>query len=118
TSMAAHTTMVSHVLRRRHHGRRSVSVSSTISTHRVSTGARTHGWEGAAEAGSSALEVREAAGWAGPVSRARSILARREGSQDLSSAIKDAAGRRGDLDCFLVERTAVHAQALGSLEWC
>ena len=82
TTMATHTTsMVSHVLRWGHHGGRSISVasSSTVSAHRVASRRGTHGWEGAAEAGRSALEVGEAARWAGPVSRAGSVLTGGEG---------------------------------------
>ena len=118
TTVAPHaTSVVSHVLGRWHHGRRSIAVTSpTVSAHRVTPRPGTHSWEGAAEAGRSALEVGEAAGRAGPVSGAGSVLAGREGGQNLGSAVEHAAGGGRDLDGLLVESAAVHAQALGSLE--
>lgn len=120
TSVATHTaTMVAHVLWRGHHGRRSISISTAtaISAHRISSRAGTHSWEGAAEARRPALEVGEAAGGAGPISGAGSVLARGKRGQDLGCAVEDAAGGGGDLDGLLVQCAAIHAQALGSLEW-
>jgi hypothetical protein len=111
---AAHATathvMVTHVVSRRtHHARMTVAVA----VHRV--GGCGHGGEGAAEASSAALEVGEAARRASPVTGTRTVLAGREGGQDVGSTVEYARRGRRDLDGLFVECTTVHAERLGSL---
>lgn len=69
----------------------------------------------AAEASSATLKVGEAAGWAGPVTWARPVLAGREGGENIRSAVKNARGGRSDLDSLLVQSTSVHTQRFRSL---
>jgi hypothetical protein len=112
---AAHTTaahvVVTHVVSRRtHHAR----VAVAVAVHGVRGCG--HGGEGAAEASSAALEVGEAAGGAGPVTGTRTVLAGREGGQDVGGTVEDARRGRRDLDGLFVECTAVHAERFGSLE--
>lgn len=115
TTVTAHGAVVAAMGRRRHHGRRSVAtVSIRVSAHVVPR-AGSDCWEGASEAGSSALEVGETTRGAGPVTRTRAVLARWEGRQNILSAVENTARRRRDLDGLLVQGTAIHAKTLGSL---
>jgi hypothetical protein len=105
---------------RRHHrllvGRRIAITMRVAITHvRVSWRCGTHSRIRAAEASSAALEIGEAAWWAGPIARARTVLWWRERSEDLSSTIKDAIWGRRDFDSLLVEGTTIHAKTLSSL---
>lgn len=71
----------------------------------------------APEACSAALEVAEATGWAGPVARARAVLAWGESSEDVRSAVKNTGGGWGDLDGLFVQSTSVHTQRFCSLDY-
>jgi hypothetical protein len=113
TTVAAVTHVV---LRRAHHAW--VAVSTTVASilHRVTTGrALLHRRERAAETSGATLEVGEAARRAVPVARAGTVLARWERVQDVSGTVKNAGGRRRDLDGLFVKCAPVHAQALGGL---
>lgn len=107
----AHGSVMAHVLRRRQHLRGAVAIGVGHLARRTGTGRR----ERAAETGSSSLEVGKAARRARPIARARAILARWEGREDLCSSIEHPSGRRRDFDGLLVQGTAIHAQALRSL---
>ena len=112
---AAHTTtathvVVTHVVSRRTHDTR---VAVTVAVHRIRSGR--HGREAASEAGSAALEVGEAARRAGPVTGTGTVLAGREGSQDVGGAVENTRRGRRDLDGLLVECTTVHAEGLSGL---
>lgn len=112
---AAHTTTATHVVvthvvsRRTHHTR----VAVTVAVHRIRSGR--HGREAASEAGSAALEVGEAARRAGPVTGTGTVLAGREGSQDVGGAVENTRRGRRDLDGLLVKCTSVHAEGLSGL---
>jgi len=108
TVAMAHGTVVSHVLRGRHHGRRAIAVSVADITGRT-------GGERASEAGGTTLEVGEAARRAGPVAGSGSVLAGRERGENFGGTVQNTARRGGDLNSLLVERPTVHTQALGSL---
>jgi hypothetical protein len=107
--------MVTTMRRRWHHGRRSIAtVSVRVATHLVD-GASTNSRERASEASSSALEVGKATRGASPVTGTRAVLAWGERSQDILSAVEDAARRWRDLDGLFVQGTTVHAETLSSL---
>ena len=75
-----------------HHTLRSVAVATTVATHGITIW-RTHSWKGAAETGGSALEVGEAAGWAGPISWAWAIFINvRLHRHELPEAVEEAGG--------------------------
>lgn len=79
--------MMGHVGRGRQHGRRGVAIAIT----HLARGASGNSRERATEAGSTSLEVGKAAGRACPVTRARPVLARREGSENLGRPVQDSA---------------------------
>lgn len=107
------TTTTTSVHVRRHHGWRTVTVSCRTVSNRV--GGRSHGGERAAEARRATLEVREATRRASPVTGTRTVLRRGERGQDLGRTVQHTTGRGRDLDGFLVESPAVHAETLRSL---
>jgi hypothetical protein len=90
----AHGPVVATMGRRRHHSRRTIATISISVAANLINGTSTSSWEGASEACSSALEVGEATRGTSPVTRAAPVLAGRERSQDVLSAVEDAARRR------------------------
>jgi hypothetical protein len=114
TTSMAHVAVVATVVRRGHHGGRTVVVS--VATAHVALRTGVHGRERAAEASRSALEVGETTRGTSPIARTGSVLARRERGQDLGGTVKDSTRRGRDLDGLLVKGASIHAQALGSLE--
>jgi hypothetical protein len=95
-----------------HHLRAAVAVAVT---HGIMRGHCLRERIAAAEAGSTTLEVAEAAGRASPVARAGSVLAWWEGRQDFGSTIEHTRRRWRDLNGLFVKCTAVHAETLSSL---
>lgn len=119
TTAVAHGAVVTTMWWRRHHGRRSITTAAiAIATSWFSStgAAAASSRERASETSSSALEVREAARRAGPVARPGAVLAGRERSKNVLSAVKHTAGGGRNLDGLFVQGTSVHAQALGSLD--
>lgn len=113
SATVAHGTVMATTMGRwGHHGWGSVAVA--IPTH-ITSGACTYGRERAPETSGASLEVRESAGRASPITRARPILARGEWRKDLGGSIEHAATRRRNLNCLLIKSTTVHTQALRSL---
>jgi hypothetical protein len=109
----AHTVpMVSHVRGWRHHVS---SIAVAAVAHRITwTGA--DGRERAAETSSPSLEVGEPARRARPIAWSWPILTWRKRRQDFGGSVQNSAGRRGDFDGFLVQRSPVHAQTFSGLE--
>ena len=82
-----------------------------------------HCRERAAEASSAALEVGETAAGAGPVTGTWAVLGRRKRSEErwasrrlrACSAVKNARGRRRDLNGAVVKSASIHAERFGGL---
>jgi hypothetical protein len=118
TATVAHGAVVTTVRGRGHHGGGSIAKATSIVvvvTSHIVRGTSTDGGERASETGSSALEVGETAGRASPVTGSRTVLARREGGQDVLCAVKHTAGGGWDLNGLLIKGTAIHTKALSSL---
>lgn len=105
-AVGSHAAMVTHVRRLVHH----LGTTVAVAIHGI-----TASGERASKAGRATLEVGEATRGAGPVARARTVLAGREGGEDLGGAIEDAAGGGRDFNGLFIERAAIHAEALGGL---
>ena len=91
------------------------SVAVATVTHRITwTGA--DGRERAAETSSTSLEIGEPARRTRPSTWSWSILTWWKGRQDFGGSVQNSAGRRGDFDGFLVQRSPVHAQTFRGLE--
>jgi hypothetical protein len=117
THAVAMTAVTHVVLRRSHHTRVAITTAVSRVSHGISgRWALLHGGERATETSSAALEVGEAARRAVPVTGTRAVLARREWSNDLGSAVEDATRGGRDLNSLLVERATIHAKALSSLD--
>ena len=114
TTTVAHVAaaMVAAVVRRRHHRRWPIAIAKVAFAART---ARASSRERASEASSSALEVGESARGACPIARTGSVLAGREGCEDVLGAVENAARRGRHLDGLFIQRSTVHAQTLGSL---
>jgi hypothetical protein len=113
-----------------HHSRVAVTLllAVRVRRHAVALAVRvrllgTHGRERAAEASSAALEVGETAAGAGPVTGTWAVLGRRERSEKrwasrrlrACSAVKNARGRRRDLNGAVVKSASIHAERFGGL---
>jgi hypothetical protein len=118
TTAMTHRPVVTTMRRGGHHSRRSVTISTTVivvAAAHIVRRAGADSRERASEASSSTLEVGEPARRAGPVTRPRAVLARRERSQYVLSAVEDTAGGGRDLNGLLIKGTTIHTKALSGL---
>ena len=104
--------MMSHVRGWGHHVS---SIAVAAVTHRI-TWTRADGGERAAETSGTSLEVGEPTRWARPIAWSWPILTWWKRRQDFGGSVQNSAGRRGDFDGFLVQRSPVHAQTFKGLE--
>lgn len=108
------TSVMTHVVLRSHHVWCTVTVAGVA--HRIAAWRRRDSGERATEACGTALEVRKAAGRTSPITRTRTVLARRERCQDLGGTIKDTARGRRHFNSFFVEGATIHAKTLSCLD--
>jgi hypothetical protein len=91
------------------------SITVATVTHRV-TWTRADGRERAAETSGTSLEIGKPARWARPITWSWPILAWWKRRQDFGGSVQNSAGRWGNFDSFLVQRSPVHAQTFSGLE--